>query len=157
MKRSYRHIALWLFLPSLLVSTGGISLHTLYCLCKGETRVSLFLLPDQCAEKKEKAPVACCAKHKACPKPATEASPDKQDHDCTKRGVWFAKLNTPFLSVTDDHQFHPVFPEVVLPSFFFIQGNAALGKRQDYLSPEEHGPPLPSGMALRRFLKSYRC
>jgi len=157
-KRYYRHIALWLCLPSLLLSTGGFSFHTLYCFCKGETQVSLLFIPDPCARVEAKAPGACCAKNSACSKPAVHDEADGKDpHDCTERGFLFAKLDTPFLFSASDYQLKPIFPAIVPPPAFFLAQAVQALKQENFLLPPQHAPPPPAGMDLRRFLKSYRC
>ncbi|NUO01056.1 MAG: hypothetical protein HUU01_10625 [Saprospiraceae bacterium] len=159
MNRYYRHIALWVCLPSLLLSTGGLSFHTLYCLCKDETQVSLFYIPDECAGLKAVSTKTCCSKEKACTKPATENAPICEDHagKCSTHDVRFAKLDTPFLLQADsDHQKTINFPIAVLRPFQALALLPAFDSN-DLLLPKGHSPPLPSGMNLRRFLKSYRC
>ena len=157
MKRYYRHIALWLCLPTLLLSTVGVSFHTLYCLCKGETQVSLFFIPDQCAALEAQTPKTCCAKEKACAKPVTTNAPACKDHPggCSTHGVQFAKLDTPFLSAAGDYQkasnFQAIAPPQIFPSFQLLLEI----RLNDLVLPNGHSPP--SGMELRRFLKSYRC
>ena len=158
-KRYYRHIALWICLPSLLLSTAGFSFHTLYCLCKGETQVSLLFIPDPCTQAALKAPVACCTKNSTCSKPGQTVHSDEAEHphDCSRRGFLFAKLNTPFLFASGDHELKPIFPALALPPFCLITPGFPALKQGSFLLPNQHAPPPPSGMDLRRFLKSYRC
>ena len=156
-KQYYRHIALWLCLPSLLLSTGGFSFHTLYCLCKGETQVSLLFIPDPCARVETTVPATCCAKSSVCHKPVQIESDDKHQHDCAERGFFFAKLNTPFLFSASDYQLKPIFPAIApLPSSMVALAVQTL-QQENFLLPPQNAPPPPSGMDLRRFLKSYRC
>lgn len=157
-KQYSRHIVLWLCLPSLLLSTGGFSFHTLYCLCKGETQVSLLFIPDPCARVEATVPATCCAKNSACHKPLVPAeSDDKHQHDCAERGFFFAKLDTPFLFSASDYQLKPIFPAIAPPpSSMMAQAVQAL-QQENFLLPPQNAPPPPSGMDLRRFLKSYRC
>jgi len=157
-KRYYRHIALWLCLPSLLLSTGGFNFHTLHCLCKGETQVSLLYIPDPCARAEEKAPATCCAKSSACHKPLIQTeSDDKHPHDCAERGFFFAKLNTPFVFSAGDYQLKPIFPAFTTPPSSWVAQAVQTLQQEDFLLPPQNAPPPPSGMDLRRFLKSYRC
>lgn len=157
-KRYCRHIALWVCLPSLLVSTSGFSFHTLYCLCKGETQVSLFSIADPCASVEEKMLGACCAKNKVCEKPVVTIEADgEHQHDCTERGFLFAKLDTPFLSSAGDHPVKSILPLISLPPSVLLFSTSPVLKQEDFLLPPQHAPPPPSGMELRRFLKSYRC
>jgi len=157
-KRYFRHIVLWLCLPSLLLSTGGLSFHTLYCLCKGETQVSLLFIPDPCARDEEKVTATCCTKSSACHKPPVRTeSDDKHQHDCAKRGFLFAKLNTPFLLSSSDYQLKPIFPAIAPPPSFMVAQAVQTLQQENFLLPPQNAPPLPSGMDLRRLLKSYRC
>ncbi len=157
-KRYYRHITLWLCLPSLLLSTSGFSLHTLYCLCKSETQISLFFIPDDCEKTEKQQETTCCTKNSACSKVtvANDAKAQQHQHDCSKRGLRFAKLNTPYLPVITPYNSTLFCPALAPSPFQFTLAIAAVVENNNHWQ-KQHFPLARAGMELRRFLKSYRC
>lgn len=153
-KKYYRHIILLVCLPSLLLSTAGFSIHTLYCLCKGEMAVSLFFIPDQCDAEPVKMAESCCKKGKTCTAPDTQS--EKKPHNCNEHGVWFAKMDTPFIFATDNQENQPL-QLFVLPPVWDYAFAKPLFVQADFLLPQDHAPPPAAGMDLRRWMKSYRC
>lgn len=83
----------------LLISTTGIPVHALYCMCKGEWSVSFYAEAEmtQCAIGDDKSD-GCCEATKTC----CSATVPADAHNCDSEETWFAKLNTVFLSQLDN-------------------------------------------------------
>ncbi|MBP6185350.1 MAG: hypothetical protein KA479_10445, partial [Saprospiraceae bacterium] len=83
----------------LLISTTGIPVHALYCICKGEWSVSFYTEAEmsQCDTGEDEGD-ACCGGAITCCSTTTAADA----HNCDSEETLFAKLNTVFLSQLDN-------------------------------------------------------
>ena len=148
MKKLLRHITVYLLAATVFVATTGLSVHHLYCYCKGEMVTSLFRPNEPCAFLEQKAPAKKCCKSTVCAAP----TPDKKHHcsDCTSE---FVKLDAKYLpSIFDLKTVDFVAPQTVhfhLPTFVFIEKNA--------LRWEQDLPPPPAGKELLPWIQSYLC
>jgi hypothetical protein len=66
----------WLWIAALLSSTVGLSLHTIYCYCTGDTTVSFFELAADPCRAKRRGESSLCRAEKAGPKKSCCASKD---------------------------------------------------------------------------------
>ncbi len=147
----------------LLIATLGVSINSLYCLCKGSAEVSFFDLPPNDCEKNTTAITAlpsCCAKslQKSCCK-ENDADSSKKPHNCTKRSKYFIKLHTPFF--TPDFE----FAKLEAPIAAILNSKKSIFTEFNFFYPEinlsqpnnKAPPPRPYGAALRSYLQSYLC
>jgi hypothetical protein len=131
----------WLWMAVLLVSTIGISVHSIYCYCVGESNVSIFFAEDDACLSKVQEEMTCCTKD-AVP---TCCEADKSHSDCTDENVTVYQLKTEFLV---DQPFVKTFdcPAWVedLP-FFKRFTRTVLCCDTPSLLPDANAPPSPTG------------
>jgi hypothetical protein len=125
----------------LMVSTMGINLHKLYCICVDKTKVSLFEIDKECGLDE---PV--CTKHACCKKPESNSK-----KPCTEKKSSFYKIGSQFEKPG----------EITFPSFVFIEPVQAFSfyfkKEYQPLSNIQLDLPFPKGPPT--FLKNcvFRC
>ncbi len=164
MKNSIKHIAITFLIAIVMFSTMGLSVNTVYCLCTGETKISLVEIEDNCDKKpSESTPLPkgfynlppCCQnaiKKAACSKEG------KKDHDCTKKTKKIYKADLKFLEIKKTElptiellAVTPLasFPEIFTPIF----------DRLNLQSEALPRPPPPQyfGRKLLNFIQVYRC
>lgn len=164
MTMQHRRLIVGFLALNLLVSTTGFSLHTIYCLCKGERMLELFA-PDEatcqvatetaipaCHKAQADQPTCCQAKEVM----ACQAGPEKPSKGCCQQHEsHFVKLDAKFVpGAVTKVLLAPLV--CVLPtvdrSFLFI----------DHIStptilPDNHAPPRPSGRDWLALGQIYRC
>ena len=93
MHRILHHLFSFSLAGVLFVSTLGLPVHSLYCLCKGETSVFVFgddnaigCHAEESATCCQVEPVSCCSASSACSDPS-------EDHSCETEEVSFVKLD----------------------------------------------------------------
>lgn len=140
----------------LLISTTGIPVHALYCMCKGEWSVSFFAEAEmtQCASDSSEGEGCCNAAKNCC-----TSLPIADDHNCDKEETWFAKLSTVFLSQLDQDQSDvknfSVFKSFVLSVDQFLASN---GKGVDRTKWDPRFLQSPLGASARYILfQQFRC
>jgi len=144
----------WLWMAVLLVSTVGISVHSIYCYCVGETTVSLYFGEEDACLSNIQDEMACCIKDAAimscCDKDASE-------HDCTDETTTVYQLKTEFLV---DQPFVKTFdcPAWVedLP-FFKRFTRTVLCSDTPSLLPNANAPPSPTGREICIRHELYLC
>lgn len=148
LKKLIQHITVYLLAATVFVATTGLSVHHLYCYCKGEMVTSIFR-PDEPCEVAEKA-----SSEKSCCKGNTcgESSAEKE-HNCADCTSQFVKLDVKYLPTFFDLKpFDFIAPQV--PHFRFeeiVMGEATLLRWQQDL------PPPPAGKELLPWIQSYLC
>ena len=147
-----------------MLSTMGLSVNTVYCLCTGTTEISLVETEHECKEKpSESAQLPegfydlppCCQKaikKEACSKVS------KNEQDCTKKTKKIFKADLKFLEIKKTElptiELLAVvpsasFPEIFMPTF----------DRLNLQSEALPRPPPPQyfGRKLLNFIQVYRC
>jgi len=143
----------WLWMAVLLVSTVGISVHSIYCYCVGESNVSIFFAEEDACLSKIQEEVSCCTKDAA----PTCCEADKSHGDCTDENVTVYQLKTEFLV---DQPFVKTFnsPAWVedLP-FFKRFTRTVLCCDTPSLLPDANAPPSPTGREICIRHELFRC
>lgn len=138
----------------LTVSTVGIPVHALYCLCKGEWSYSLFSgsdlsacgsrTEDRCCSTKG----SCCAAAKACPSTAGGEQP------CDTGETRLARLQTDFIAQIDKEQESPARTMASVSPFLVFEQGPEAGHRQPpegFLVPDDPPPPGARHLMYRNF------
>jgi hypothetical protein len=163
-----KNIAVSGMLAVLLVSTIGVSIHTLYCFCKNELEYSLFATEteDHCSKSAEAVTLPpCCQKiaaQKSCCAAEKCAEDDHTKKPCTKKGTVYVKLNVDYLIPgTDLVDLHPFgfdfLPPCSIPQIIFFQNNAFEDQTLLSTASERGPPPKLFGRSLRIFVQSFLC
>ncbi len=163
MKR-FRFPFVVLMTASILVSTIGIHVHTLFCYCKGTTSVALFSVPkSECSDtvsKKE----SCCKKEETshCSEESESCCVKKSHHlPCDKKDVKYFQLKTESLSPNWLKFFNPdkeVLGEVL--AFYFKTYNSekkCIDSQNYSILPDNKAPPEPFGKTLCILTENFRC
>lgn len=164
MKNSIKHITITFLIAIVMFSTMGLSVNTVYCLCTGETKISLVDIDDNCDKKpSESTPLPegfynlppCCQsaiKKEACSKIG------KNDHDCTKKTKKLFKADLKFLEIKKTElpniELLAVVPLASFPKIF-----TPIFDRLNLQSEALPRPPPPQyfGRKLLNFIQVYRC
>ena len=155
-------LTLFVLLPAILLGSTGMSLHSIYCLCKGERFVSLISTPQACANEHADAGHLSVAK-KACCRVGAGFTPDKprkadgfHKECCTQQQHVFLKI--PTQSFTESVTFGSLSPTfIVLPLWAFTQLQRPA--REAFRAAIFYPPPptLPGGSAWLPFAQSFLC
>ena len=154
-----RHILPWNLIAALLIGQTGVSLHQIYCYCKGEWEARLFEAKEiACTEHDDPAEAhelpTCCSHNTAC---SLEIDGSGSHLPCKEDQTVYVQLDQPAIPVKDADGFQPIsWPDAV----------ASL----PVLSPTIHLPvPLPAhallrappfrynGRTLQTWVQSFRC
>ena len=153
MKRKVLHSIALSMAFLLFVGQVGLTVHKLYCACKGQWEAAFFQPEDLC-QKKDLALQAmptCCAKaNKSCHLPGNS---EEESHDCTKRDIQYIQQTIPGLIVQSELLSFDLVSIMPLPRFLPV-----LPTIQSIIpaqAPEP--PPNPYGLDLRQQLQSYLC
>lgn len=146
MKNAIRHIAVYLLAGIVFIATTGLSVHHLYCYCKGEIVTSIFC-PDEPCGVAEKATQRDCCKGTTCPSAANETR-----HKCADCTSEFVKLDVKFLPAFFDLKLSlPPAPQFVHVAFFEIPV-----VKQTAICHKPALPP-PAGKELLPWVQSFLC
>ncbi len=147
MKKTFRHITVFLLAGIVFFSTTGLSVHHLYCYCKGEMITSI-LVPDNPCELGQGADRGNCCEGGACHLPGAE-----QKHNCTESVAEYVKLDTPFLLPVLG--FDLTMPFVQLPAYFFFNPTAIAPVLPGMTWEQDTSPP--AGRELLVLIQSFLC
>lgn len=142
------------FLSALLfVSTAGVPIHKVICLCKGEQVVTLYIENEQacCQHEENASPSACCS---------SASSPCSQQHDgpagtCQDSETSLVKIASQFLSSLNLEEVQLTAPMVPTWVWAFHEHDQ-YGYRVDFLQPPS-SPFHLSGVPLFRRACQIRC
>ena len=142
----------------------GVSVNSVYCLCTGETKISLVEIEDDCDKKpSESTPLpegfynlsACC--QKAIIKEAY-AKMDHNDQDCTKKTKKLFKADLKFLEIKKTEllgiELLAVVPTVPFSTTFSPKFDLINLQTEALPRPP---PPQYWGRKLLNFIQVYRC
>ena len=148
MQKTLRHITVWFLTANLLVSTMGLTVHSLYCICKDSLSLSVFELESHCGKPIDDSLPECCQAE------WTAMTCDK-DHDCEDKDSKYVKLATQFIA----NEFEldsktPTFP--IKKSDFIITDDVMVTEiGGEYLNKPP--PDKPFGKNLLPFIQSFLC
>lgn len=146
LKTTFRHIIVYLLTAVVFFSTMGVSVHHLYCMCKGEATASLIRPSDPC-EMSPSLPLKDCCKGGGC-----HQQDSTEKHDCTSCVTNYVKLDVPFVLPSLDLKIEaPVahFPALLMPKLVFFTPVKTLKWLQD-ISP-------PGGKELLPWIQTFLC
>ena len=164
MKNSVKHITITFLITIVMLSTMGLSVNTVYCLCTGETKISLVDIEDNCDKEPSESESLPEGFHNLSPccqnaiKKETCSKIGKNDHDCTKKTKKIFKADLKFLEIKKTElptiellavSASASFPKVFVPIF----------DRLNLQSEALPRPPPPQyfGRKLLNFIQVYRC
>lgn len=164
MKNSVKHIIVAFLIVIVMISTMGVSANSVYCLCTGETKISLVEIEDDCNKKpSESAPLpegfsdlpTCCQKgikKEICSKMG------HKDHDCTKKTKKLFKADLKFLEIKKTElprfELFAVVPTASFPMTFSPKFDLINLQKETLPRPP---PPQYWGRKLLNFIQVYRC
>ena len=132
---------------TVLVATTGLSVHHLYCYCKGEMVTTLFHPDEPCGMMEQASSKSCC-KENTCESAATH-----KKHHCSDCTSVFVKLDAKYLPSFLDLKYldfvAPPTPHYIKNEFVFLIKNV--------LRWEQDLPPPPAGHELLPWIQSYLC
>jgi hypothetical protein len=147
-----RHIAIWGLAGMLLFGQTGMSLHQIYCFCKGQWEASLFAVADDdCDMHDDVAELPACCQ-------GAEASCHMGDSQpCKEDVVVYVQLDAQATPATEDNWAQaathwlaaPVFPGF---TFFFPSTPAP---QRPLADPDP--PSLRDGRSIRTWVQSFLC
>ena len=157
MKTILRHTVPLLLVPNLALGQMGVTVHQLYCLCKGEAVSSLFSIEPSCQHHAELAQLPPCCRMAAAQASCQFNDDQDRDHSCNDSATDYFQLDELAIPSSGERIDLPGFdlsPAVYqitldwqkasLPSYFPIA----------YSNPP---PPLIYGKTLRIQLQSHLC
>ncbi len=154
----YKHIIVSTLIAVLLVSTMGINVHTLYCLCKDSLSVSLFELEDACGKKESTVALPSCCQRAA---QTCHKTDDSDPHKCTKKANKYLKLHTPFESASSYSFAAFVFiadiPALAFSAFEYIPLHSQKATAPLKNRPPPHRYIQPYGKTLLPYIQSFLC
>lgn len=149
MKQQLRHITVYLLAATVFMATTGLSVHHLYCYCKGEMVTSIFRPDEPCELAEKQSPSKSCCKGNTCGMPS-----DEEKHNCSDCTSQFVKMEADYLlpSFFDLKPFdfsapqttHFTIPQIVVETANLLQW------QQDM-------PPPPHGKELLLRIQSFLC
>ncbi|MBK7409280.1 MAG: hypothetical protein IPL49_07110 [Saprospirales bacterium] len=151
-----RHITIWSLVCTLLFGQTGISLHRIYCFCKGEWEASLF--PEEssvCSAHEEEVAhllPACCQHNAECL--VNETGPSHLP--CSNDQVVYLQLDQPAVRTTLDYRNHTVeWNWVRVPPSF--QESFPNNQQPDASKAHCRAPCLKAGRSIRIWMQSFLC
>jgi len=148
MQNILRHGLVWFLTLNLLVSTMGLTVHSLYCLCKDSISISVFEPDSKCGQPIDENLPSCCQK-------TIEDSFCQKDHDCEKKDAKYVKLNVDFVVENSVFQLQlPDLPQLVKVDFIIVDEVMANIGGEYYNKPP---PDRPYGKTLLPFSQSFLC
>lgn len=151
MKNTFRHITVYLLAATVFVATTGLSVHHLYCYCKGEMVTSIFRSGGSCSIAEQKT-----AKKSCCKSSTSTCGMTNGQHDCTDDGTSeFVKLDVKYLL--------PTFFDLKLVDFYAPQTSVfpilslVVFEKNALRWEQDLPPPPPAGKALLPWIQSYLC
>lgn len=148
MHKIVQQITVWLMVVNLLVATMGMTVHSLYCICKDNLSLSVFEMETHCNKSSDEKMPSCCASslaEKKCSK----------DHDCESKDAKYVKLTTQF--VINEVGLDISMPDFQITKNDFIINNDKVVTKVNGARLNKPPPLLPYGKALLPHIQSFLC
>ncbi len=148
MQKTLRHITVWFLAANLLVSTMGLTVHSLYCICKDSLSLSVFELESHCGKPIDASLPDCCQAEwtaKAC----------DEDHGCEDKDSKYVKLTTQF--VANEVELKSKTPDFQIKKSDFIIIDDVMVTEIGGQYFNKPPPDKPYGKTLLPFIQSFRC
>ena len=157
MKSILKNITAGFLIVVILISTMGFSVNTMYCLCMGQYKASLFEIDDTCKKEEILNPEIakmppCCQKAMACHEPV------KEHKGCTKHEKKYVKADLKFLEFQKNQLPKATVFDVLVSfnhTFDFTSKITFLSDIQPLIA--DRAPPQYYGRKLLNFIQVYRC
>jgi hypothetical protein len=149
LKKLHLHIAVYCMAATILVTTTGLSVHHLYCYCKGEMVTTLYHPDETCGMMQERTANSTCCQANYC-----DSAASGKKHHCTDCSSEFVRLDAKYLpsSFLSLKTFDFVAPQ---KPFFALKEFCPQVKNT--LRWEQDLPPPPAGSELLPWIQSYLC
>ena len=148
LKTAFYHIIIYFLSGIIFLSTTGVSVHHLYCFCKGEATASFVRPDDPCEEPGALHEKDCCAGG------GCHDGDSRQKHDCSTCVSQYVKLDVQYLLPSVDLKI--TAPAVHWPGFLLVEINPVFQK--SCISwHQDIPPPPPSGRELLFRIQSFLC
>ncbi len=148
MQKTLRHITVWFLTANLLVSTMGLTVHSLYCICKDRLSLSVFELESHCGKPIDDSLPECCQAE-------LTAMTCGEDHDCEDKDSKYVKLATQFiLNEFESDSKTPTF-QIKKSDFIIIDDVMFSDIGGEYFNKPP--PDKPYGKTLLPFIQSFLC
>jgi hypothetical protein len=148
LKKLLRNITVYLMAATFFVASTGLSVHHLYCYCKGEMVTSLFRPNEPCEMASAKTPAKNCCKGSTC----SSENPGTQ-HDCSDCTSEFVKLDLKYLP----NFFDLKLQDFIIPQTVPFQHSELAFIQTTQPHQELDLPPPPAGKALLPWIQSFLC
>lgn len=148
LKKAFRHIIIFLLTGIVMLSSTGVSVHRLYCYCKGEVTASIFRPEDPCETAAVQDQQTGCCKGGKCIMPEK-----KKAHECSDCTSEYVKLDVKYLVFSADFQL--AVPVAMLPDHRAVTEDILLAETSK-ISWEQNLPP-PAGKELLPWIQSFLC
>lgn len=148
LKQLLRHITVYLLAIVVFVATTGLSIHHLYCYCKGEM-VTSFLRPDEpCEVAQTQSTKKSCCTGTSCGKVESQ-----EKHNCSDCTSEFVKLDAKYLPTSFDLK---IF-DTAAPQMAQLAQAQLIYPEKKLCCWQQDLPPPPAGKALLPWIQSYLC
>ena len=145
LKTAIHQLSILLLAGTVLLGATGVSVHQLYCYCKGEMVASVFKPDDPCGPQ-----VATCCQSDTCGKMLAQAS----SHDCSDCTSQYVKLDVDYLLLSADFKLTVpavlAFAKLISKREIHFENTALLAWQHDL-------PPPLYGKALLPHIQSFLC
>lgn len=148
MQKTLRHITIWFLTANLLVSTMGMTVNSLYCICKDSLSLSVFELETHCGKPIDASLPDCCQAE-------LTASTCDEDHGCEDKDSKYVKLTTQFLANEVEFELQTPVIQVFKTDFIIIDDVMVSDIGGEYFNKPP--PDKPFGKTLLPFYQSFLC
>jgi hypothetical protein len=160
MIQKYRHIIVAFLLINLIVSTIGVSVHSLYCACTHREKISFFPPESTC---KADATQTCCKQENApdvshlkpCCQKFTKLK-QSTAHNCTHKSVKYYKANLTFESI-EFTKFVDYQWIITIPTFVKYHVVSNLNPLRFVATRQHKAPPPLLCLDRLSWIQTYRC
>ena len=151
-----RHIISWSLIGVLLFGQTGVSLHQIYCFCKGEWESSLFAEKPDCSSHEEKTVASipsCCSHSSDCHgnSPGINALP------CSTDQVIYLQLDQAAIPSMQQVKGSIALSWTLVHHPLFLKIDPLRDAHQDQPPAEISPPGLKDGRLIRTWVQSFLC
>jgi len=148
MQKTLRHITVWFLTANLLISTMGLTVNSLYCICKDRLSLSFFEIESHCGKPIDASLPDCCQAE-------WTAMTCAEDHDCEDKDSKYVKLMTQFLTNEVELAVHAPDFQILKADFIIIDDVMVSDIGGEYFNKPP--PDKPFGKTLLPFIQSFLC
>lgn len=157
MKTILRQTVSLLLVPILALGQTGITVHQLYCLCKGEAVSSLFTIEPTCRHDAELAQLPSCCRMAAAQASCQFKDDHDQDHACNDAATDYFQLDESAIASSLESMELPSFDLSPVTTGVVPNWQKNTAPSQYPITYSNPPPPLISGKEVRILFQSYLC